>query len=1081
MRLALWTVPGNLVGPGSLWGWGWTLLGFLILFGLWIQRPQDLRSLRGLPSMEVGGFFALAVLTALTPVLVWDRFPGLPFRVGIPLFIWLPYLIWGGRLRPGALGLAGLMAGAAAGFLGDGRFLQLPWMTALVAVLIGAMRAQSYVGRPFALLRQPVVAALGGGLFGLLLQAISWSAFYPSWPEALDGIWTLTEAVALPAGLSALLSGAIAQALCRRWPHRFQPPQAPQWPFYVRGIHARFLVFFSLWMGVLILALFGSLAALAIRQAYAEHLRAVDQGVRPAGDQLAYFLHTGETLLSDLAALGIPLQEPPALIAPILQRFVQTGPIFHAVLLTGADGEILTAYPADASSGGLSLPERAALAQARAARSTIRTEIHPLPDGAAGLSFIAPLEGEPPPGFLIGRVRIGEHPALREVLAFLRGDVPSGEGFLVDRKGRILLHPDPERLLDNFPLPASSEAQALDLAQPSATGTMDLLHLRRLPGSEWWAVVRYPRSALIRRAVDLILPSAGILVAAAGVGAMLLSALSGLLTRRVRWLAAAAERMAGGQLEAPIISDGPDEVGQLAEAMEHMRHGLRGRLADLSLLLELNQALMAARDLAWGLSEVARALERALPPARARILIPGGDGALRAFTAAGESPPEPADELCGSIGRAREEPLWVEHVLRDPDLPPVLQSGRYGQALGILPIRQESEITGVAWLAFPRPRRITESEDRLARLILAQASVFIGQARLYEDMGAERERLRAVLESSPDALMLVDAQGALRYLNPAAERFIGMPAAKAVGQPAATLLRDAELVELLNEPIPIGQIRSREFQRPDGRALWAGRYDLYLEDGRAIGRLLFVRDITPFKALDRLKSDFIAAISHDLRSPLTYMRGFVTMLGMAGPLTARQQEYIEKIMGGLDQMTRMIEDLLELKRIEEGIGQRGICRLSDLLRDVFHEMRPQAMARGLRMSLEVKGQGVVHGDPAWLRRAIANLVDNAIKYTPEGGAITLGLAEPNGREAVIWVRDTGMGIAPADQARIFEKFYRVRRKETAHVKGSGLGLALVKSIVEWHEGRVWVESQLGHGSTFYIALPLVAPQGTRNR
>ncbi|WP_376793091.1 ATP-binding protein [Thermoflexus sp.] len=993
----------------------------------------------------------------------------MPFRIGFPAFSWLPYLVWGGRLQPGALGLAGLVGGAVIGSTSDGRVLHLPWIMALDAMVIGSLLSQSYVGRLFRALRQPVSAAIVGWGIWLILQAISWGSFYPSWPEALDGIWTLYATVAPSSGASALICGLIAQGLHWRRPSIFLTRRLPQWPPHAREIRTRMLFFFGLWMSTLIFSLLISLAVLAFRQAYAEQMEAMNQGVRRAGEQLSYFLHTGDTLLADLAALGIPPGESPSIIA-VLQRFVQTGPIYHTVLLTGADEEILAAYPAGERAQGLSTEEHTALTQARAARSVIHTKVHRLPDGTAGLSFVAPLDGEPPRGFLIGRVRIAEHPAMREVLSSLRGSVPSGEGFLIDPRGQILLHADPQHTLDVFPLAVPALSGPFDSTQRSSIGTVDLLYFRRLPGTDWWAVIRYPRSALIRRGLELILPSAGILVGLAVSGMLLLNALSWSITRRLRQRTAEAARMAEGELGIPIESEAPDEVGQLAEAMERMRHGLRARLMDLSLLLELNRRLVETGDLAHGLPEVARSLERATRASRARILIPGAQGSIRVFTATGEKDPEPPDETCWKLGLEQGEPLWVEHVLRHPELSTIFRQEGIGRALGILPIHLGEELLGVAWLTFAQPHRVPETERQLVRLILSQAAVFIARARLYEAALAERERLRAVLESSPDVLMLIDGRGDLLYLNPTAERFLGLPSSKAVGQPIAPLLKDAELRALLSEQIPPGHVRSREFKRSDGRAYWAGRYDLRLEDGREIGQLVFVRDITPFKALDELKSDFIAAISHDLRSPLTYMRGFVTMLGMAGPLTSRQREYVEKIMSGIDQMTRLIEDLMDLKRIEEGIGQRGICRLSDLIRDVFHEMRPHAMARGLRMTLEVNGQGIANGDPIWLRRAITNLIDNAIKYTPAGGIISLGLCEQD-QEILIWVKDSGIGIAPADQARIFEKFYRVRRKETAHVKGSGLGLALVKSIVEWHGGRIWVESQLGQGSTFYLAIP----------
>jgi signal transduction histidine kinase len=233
-----------------------------------------------------------------------------------------------------------------------------------------------------------------------------------------------------------------------------------------------------------------------------------------------------------------------------------------------------------------------------------------------------------------------------------------------------------------------------------------------------------------------------------------------------------------------------------------------------------------------------------------------------------------------------------------------------------------------------------------------------------------------------------------------------------------------------------------------------------------------LRDITRFKELDSMKSDFVATVSHDLRSPLTYMRGYAAMLPMVGELSDKQRDYVEKIQGGIEQMTEMVDDLLDLGRIEAGVGlQRAECGLADLVRGIVEDARGRALAFNLDLRTEINTSRPMQADQGLLKRAISNLLDNAMKYTPPGGKITLGLNE-RADSLIVSVSDTGIGIAAADQGRLFEKFYRVKRRDTLDIKGSGLGLAIVKSIAEWHGGRVWVDSQLGVGSTFYVALPI---------
>jgi two-component system phosphate regulon sensor histidine kinase PhoR len=306
--------------------------------------------------------------------------------------------------------------------------------------------------------------------------------------------------------------------------------------------------------------------------------------------------------------------------------------------------------------------------------------------------------------------------------------------------------------------------------------------------------------------------------------------------------------------------------------------------------------------------------------------------------------------------------------------------------------------------------------------------------------------------------------------NPATEVAFHLKAGASIGQLVTDVWPDLAMQRLFaagDEP----KTRTAEIALPDGRTLYGSASAINSADNQVIGRVAVLRDITHLKELDAMKSEFVATVSHDLRAPLTYMRGYATMLPMVGSLTPKQQDYTEKVMAGIEQMTELIDDLLDLGRIEAGVGiVRETCALADIVRTVTDAVAGQALSRGLVLTLGRLSERVIYGDQGLLRHAITNLVDNALKYTPTGGTITVSVEERD-EAMVVAVKDTGIGIAPADQVRLFERFYRVKRRETIDIKGTGLGLAIVKSIAEWHKGRVWVESQLGEGSTFYILVP----------
>ena len=226
-----------------------------------------------------------------------------------------------------------------------------------------------------------------------------------------------------------------------------------------------------------------------------------------------------------------------------------------------------------------------------------------------------------------------------------------------------------------------------------------------------------------------------------------------------------------------------------------------------------------------------------------------------------------------------------------------------------------------------------------------------------------------------------------------------------------------------------------------------------------------------------MKSDFVNTVSHDLRSPLTYMRGYTTMIPMAGSMNEKQQGFVAKILNGIEQMTELIDDLLDIGKIEAGVGiEIERCWLPGIVQAVVDDMGLRAETKEVELAalLPVDTPPTM-ADKTLIRQAIKNLVENAIKYTPTTGRIEVNLHTYN-ESLVVSVHDNGIGIAPEHQQHLFEKFYRVKRRDTVHIKGTGLGLAIVRSIADRHNGRVWLESKLNKGSTFYLAIPLISPE-----
>ncbi|MBC7107085.1 MAG: PAS domain-containing protein, partial [Firmicutes bacterium] len=241
------------------------------------------------------------------------------------------------------------------------------------------------------------------------------------------------------------------------------------------------------------------------------------------------------------------------------------------------------------------------------------------------------------------------------------------------------------------------------------------------------------------------------------------------------------------------------------------------------------------------------------------------------------------------------------------------------------------------------------------------------------------------------------------------------------------------------------------------------------------GVVALLRDITEYRRLEQMRTEFVANVSHELRTPLTSIRGFLETLldgAVDDPPTARR--FLETMALEAERLARLIDDLLQLSRLEDRrvVLRRERVDMAVIVARVVDIFRAGAREKGLELGYHVQTHlPPVAGDPDMLARVLVNLVDNAVKYTPEGGRITVRAEAADGHVRVS-VSDTGVGIPEESLPRVFERFYRVDKSRAREQGGTGLGLAIVKHIVEAHGGRVWARSEVGRGSTFTFELPV---------
>ncbi|MFQ5610647.1 MAG: GAF domain-containing protein [Anaerolineae bacterium] len=388
-----------------------------------------------------------------------------------------------------------------------------------------------------------------------------------------------------------------------------------------------------------------------------------------------------------------------------------------------------------------------------------------------------------------------------------------------------------------------------------------------------------------------------------------------------------------------------------------------------------------------------------------------------------------------------------------------------------LPIITRVGCLGVVHLVSGRESVLGHNQLRLLSLFVAQLSATLENAYLFRQVEQERGRLAGVLSSTADAILVVNRQGRIVLDNPAAMQVLGANGSQ-VDQPLRQVTSNAALLALFE--------RARQAGRAVGEVPTAGDKTFYavispVSGGEAevIGWVAALQDVTHFKELDQIKSDFVNAVSHDLRSPLSGIGLACHMLSQVGELNERQQEFLGTIKNRVEAMTDLINELLDVGKIEAGIDMNmEPCGLEQVVEESISALKDEARRKNISLAIDIAPElPQVQGNATRLGQAVGNLIGNAIKYTPENGQVKVRLFHDPAEGIVFQVEDNGPGIPKADQPRVFDKFYRVRGEHMIGKKGSGLGLAITKTILAKHRGKIWVDSEFGQGSTFTFCLP----------
>lgn len=1059
-------------------------IGWLVWFmALGIVAWMAWRGRKNLAEWTRRDWIMLAILALLTPlfaslfVVVLSANSLSPFlelslattELSVALLAVLPWMLAAALLGslPGAI-----LAAFSSVLLSAGGMSSpfAPIEFALLATLFGLAARQGYRTPLFVLMRRPILAALFLAAIYPLLYLVS-SPFWAGESVAISLDFALSRVpwVSLVLALQLLIGGLVFETLVSRKILTVPVTETKQASPLVRNLRTRFLATLGPVVLLLFLALAGVVWIVAGRAARQMLTERMLNGSSVAASTVPFLLETGQNLILQLAS-------DPALVGPnsfglsgYLEEHLNMVPYFEQYFLLGPSGETLAGYPVESFEGMQPVTtEQEAIERAFSGVALQFFSIPPLDPSsdAAQLSFVASVsDGNRVRAVLLGRSRLATNPFAQPILDNLRSLTENGgQGLLLDGNGDIVFQPGGTSLPAPYSGPVFEDINLHE--EIGLDGARQLVLYEPAIGSGWAVITQLPLSLVQQLALDIALPVFALLLTLAFLAYLLLTRSLRTVTASLQDLIVKSERIAAGDLDTALEIHHEDEIGSLGKSFERMRLTLKARLEEIQRLLSVSQGISGSLEVQ---SQIEPILEAALASGAklARLVFDDEGSALaleqesRGFGLGQENELyQTLDSQILALVAKRKQVLITNPGrarLEFGDLPAP-------QALAAFALRHRGERLGVLWLAYGEPQEFGSEAIGYLQTLADQAASSALNARLYLTAEEGRQRLEALFETSTDPVIMMDEDGLLVLANLSAQSLLDKSSEMLLGATVQDALEHEGLLQfLLSAP---NGLSSAELNFGGGRIFAATLSDIELDSGWR-GRACILRETTQARQTEAKRAEFLATTSHELLDPLELVDGYLTMLDTVGNLNDKQSEYLVKTKLNIAGMSNLVRSLLDLERIDNAKGlQLEDFSLIEVIAEVISEMSPRAVQKSVKIEMMpvADSTSMLIADRTLIQRALYNLLDNGIKNCSRGKTVEIKL-EKSLDTVIISIRDYGAGIAAMDLPLVFDRV----GDETGR---SGVGLVIVKSIIERHNGKVWAESELGAGSIFYAQLPL---------
>lgn len=1072
MILSLLETPTKVLFPDSMAGWVglglFCLLLFICLVRWWefplatIKNRWQLLVFLFFAIIPANLFLGIGNLSIHDVAITKSQLPGMIFSA-VPWF--LISLFFGPVLG----GLAGLISGLIQTVLSTNS-LFTPLILGISSMVLGACYRQNYRGGIYTFIRRPIGAA-GATILSLYLLTSS-AAFFDassSFASMVNAGLTTWKTALFFTMIPLLVAGVIGEGLQNQkigpWRKISTLLPSPEEGF----AESKF------WR--ISLPIIGLFIFFFAQISWDIQTRQIDEilqnGISShAGLAAQYWPEEEQSLASKTKSIAIPntLTQPPMEFLASMQKTF--GNAKTRVVVVNQKSQVIHQFPENATAHSFSTQVLTALKLSLLENvpRTVSSHSNAI-DQFMTVDIIQPIKSADGEQLGVLIVEQGDYPRMMESRFWAEVNR------IEDAGGQIWVIRTDEKtpMLDEIPAP-DLQSQVFPGEFLALEGWKDTASYAFWNASDDWNIyVKIPPTAAAKSILRDFLKQMMFLVLVCAFLMILLSQYWSSLFKDEQRLLLAARQISRGNYRAIAGLKDVTELTDISTALEQIRVNVKAQMDEAQRLISIGRGVAIREDFGTSVEPILNAALRGDASCARVILIPPQvesvvQAPLRRFGSGERSSAyavldDQVLEICKREGifvirnTARSRRIDFNNAVTVP-----------ASIIGLPIYLEKDDFLGIFWIGYEKQQVFPDEEIAHLKALTSEIAVAAAGERRLTETELGRKQFEALVSSIQDPLMLLDISGEVIFANDAALSMEGLIVRDENDRRVAALPSMQKAI-LGSSPDINREGMIREIQFTDGR-IYSARFTPFETDGKFGGSLCLLRDVNSYAELLSHKGEFVETVSHDLRQPLTMISGYATMIQMVGELNEQQRSYLQKITGGLDTLNRMVNNILDLGRIETGTRLRlEKVDVGDLLSSVVEEFLPQAEQRKINLSntTQLDEPLILEADNELLRQAVFNILDNAIKFTGINGKVKVWV-ENQASKCVIYIQDSGIGISPIDLPGIFDRTARTNIHEAGQ-RTSKLGLTIVKSIIELHGGKVLVESQLGKGSTFRIEIP----------